>query len=299
MLHCAVVCKRLHAIHRPHDRDAPHHARFNACNLESTVARGNSHDPASRFYEALGSIAERVPTHLSCPRGSALAKEQACTVRRPTYSSSTLEETYGAEIPMPLLFSSKTAVTLSGLIHVCEFVHLVPGLPALSSGKPRKQLVASLAMFKLLIVMLSILVATAFAELPSKKYLNLAAIKTMVAAAEAEAQKLHVEVTLCVVDESGNLLFLQKADAASLNTIQFAQRKARHAAFYRSPSKDGADALKKGNVDVLAFPDFFPNQGGLPIQVDGQTVGAIAASGAKSEIDEAIAQAAIDALLKK
>jgi glc operon protein GlcG len=174
------------------------------------------------------------------------------------------------------------------------------GVPrALSSGKPRKQLVASLAMFKLLIVVLSILVATASAELPSKKYLNLAAIKTMVAAAEAEAQKLHVEVTLCVVDESGNLLFLQKADAASLNTIQFAQRKARHAAFYRSPSKEGADALKKGNVDVLAFPDFFPNQGGLPIQVDGQTVGAIAASGAKSEIDEAIAQAAIDALLKK
>jgi len=57
--------------------------------------------------------------------------------------------------------------------------------------------------------------------------------------------------------------------------------------------------LKKGNVDVLSFPDFFPNQGGLPIQIDGQTVGAIAASGAKSEIDEAIAQAAIDALLKK
>jgi len=172
-------------------------------------------------------------------------------------------------------------------------------VPRFSSGKSRKQLVASLAMFKLLIVVLSILVATASAELPSKKYLNLAAIKTMVAAAEAEAQKLHVEVTLCVVDESGNLLFLQKADAASLNTIQFAQRKARHAAFYRSPSKEGADALKKGNVDVLAFPDFFPNQGGLPIQVDGQTLGAIAASGAKSEIDEAIAQAAIDALLKK
>jgi len=154
-------------------------------------------------------------------------------------------------------------------------------------------------MFKLLVVMLSVLAAMASAELPTKKYLNLAAIKTMVAAAEAEAQKLHVEVTLCIVDESGNLLFLEKADSASLNTIQFAQKKARHAAFYRSPSKDGADALKKGNIDVLAFPDFFPNQGGLPIQLDGQTVGAIAASGAKSEIDEAIAQAAIDALFKK
>ena len=157
-----------------------------------------------------------------------------------------------------------------------------------------------LPMLKLLCVALTLLVATSFAaDLPAKKYLNLAAIKTMVAGAEVEAKKRNVEVTLCIVDESGNLLFLQKADAASLNTIIWAQKKARHAAFYRAPSKDAADALKKGNVEVLAFPDFFPNQGGLPIQLDGQTLGGIAASGAKSEIDEAIAQAGLDALFKK
>src|SRR6266478_4566904 len=157
-------------------------------------------------------------------------------------------------------------------------------------------------MLKLGIMILTLIttIATVYsADLPSKKYINLAAIKTMVAAAEAEAKRQNVEVTICIVDESGNLLFLQKADAASLNTIQFAQRKARHAAFYRSPSKDGADAVKKGNVEVLSFPDFFPNQGGLPIKADGQTLGGIAASGAKSEIDEAIAQAALDALFKK
>jgi glc operon protein GlcG len=154
-------------------------------------------------------------------------------------------------------------------------------------------------MIKPLFVMLGIVVAASAADLPSKKYLNLAAIKTMVAAAEAEAAARNVQVTLCVVDESGNLLFLQKADGASLNTIQFAQKKARHAAFYGSPSKNGADALKNGNTDVLAFPDFFPNQGGLPIKVDGRTIGGIAASGAKSEIDEAIAQAGIDGLFKK
>src|SRR5271155_3433592 len=154
-------------------------------------------------------------------------------------------------------------------------------------------------MLKLLLVLFSFFAATPPTDLPTKKYLDLASIKTMVAAAEAEAKKRNVEVTICVVDESGNLLFLEKADAASLNTIQFAQKKARHAAFYRSPSKDGADAVKKGNTEVLAFPDFFPNQGGLPIQVDGQALGGIAASGAKSEIDEAIAQAALDALFKK
>lgn len=140
---------------------------------------------------------------------------------------------------------------------------------------------------------------TSAADLTTKKSLNLAAIKAMAAAAEAEAEKRGVQVTLCIVDESGNLLFLQKADAAGLNTIQFAQKKARHAAIYRRPSKDAADSLKAGNLQVLAFPDSFPNQGGLPIKIDGQTIGGVGASGAASEVDEAIAQAAIDALMKK
>jgi len=152
---------------------------------------------------------------------------------------------------------------------------------------------------KLLVLFVGLVTTISRAELPTKKYLNLAAIKTMVAGAEAEAQRLHVEVTICIVDDSGNLLFLQKADAASINTIVWAQKKARHAAFYRSPTKDAADTLKKGNLDVLAFPDYFPNQGGLPILVDGQILGGIAASGAKSEIDEAVAQAGLDALLGK
>ena len=112
------------------------------------------------------------------------------------------------------------------------------------------------------------------ADLPSKKYLNLAAIKTMAAAAEAEAAKRNVKVTLCIVDESGNLLFLQRGDGTGLNTIQFAQRKAKHAALYRRASKAAADQLKGGNTQVLVFPDAFPNQGGLPIQVDGETIGA-------------------------
>ena len=154
-------------------------------------------------------------------------------------------------------------------------------------------------MLKLLAVMLSLVAITAAVDLPSRKHLNLAAIKVMVAAAEAKAKSLNVEVTICIVDESGNTIFLEKGDSTSLNTLDFARKKARHAVLYRSPSREGQESLKKGNVDVLTFPDYFPNQGGLPIQVDGETIGGIAASGAKSEIDEAIAQAAIAALLKK
>lgn len=153
-------------------------------------------------------------------------------------------------------------------------------------------------MFRILVLLAVGMVAARAVELSEKKALNLQAIKVMVAAAEAEAQTRNVHVTICVVDESGNLLFLEKGDGAALNTIEFAQRKARHSAFYKSPSRNGAEAVKKGDLAVLDFPQFFPNQGGLPIQVNGDTIGAISASGAKSEIDEAIAQAGIDALMK-
>src|SRR5436190_15307287 len=121
-------------------------------------------------------------------------------------------------------------------------------------------------MVKLSILLLSALLFAMAADLPSRKYLNLAALKIMAAAAEAEAQKRNVQVTICIVDDSGNVLFLQKADGAGINTIQFARKKARYASLYSRPSKAGADQLKSGNLQVLAFPDAFPNQGGLPIK---------------------------------
>src|SRR6266436_5165970 len=110
-------------------------------------------------------------------------------------------------------------------------------------------------MHTLLAMLLTSATLACAAELPSRRYLNLAAIKAIVAASEAEAHKRNVQVTICIVDESGNLLYLQKADGAGLNTIQFAQKKARHAALYGRPSKDGADQLKSGNLQVLVFPN--------------------------------------------
>ncbi len=153
-------------------------------------------------------------------------------------------------------------------------------------------------MIKLVVFFLSVAFLASAVDLPLKKYLNLAALKTMVAAAETEAQKRNVQVTICIMDESGNLLFLQKADGSGLNTIQFAQKKAKYAALYGRASAVAEESLKKGDLGILVFPDGFPNRGGLPVKVDGKTIGSIACSGAASEVDEAISQAAIDALLK-
>lgn len=153
-------------------------------------------------------------------------------------------------------------------------------------------------MRKLLVVLLfSLPCLVPGGELTAKKSLNLAAIKTMVAAAEAEAKNRKVDVTICIVDDSATVIFLQKGDRASINTLAFAQKKAKHAALYGAPSKNAQDQLKAGDISVLIRPESFANQGGLPIKIDGQTIGGISTSGAASEIDEAIAQAGIDALL--
>ena len=155
------------------------------------------------------------------------------------------------------------------------------------------------SLIKWTIALLGLTLTASAADLPSKKYLDLKSIKALVAAAEAEAERQHVSVTICIVDESGNLLFLEKGDTAPLNTLNWAQKKARHAAFYNAPSKSAEDTVKQGHVEALAYPEFFPNQGGLPIVVDGQLVGGMAASGAKSEIDEAIVRVALEVLAKK
>ena len=132
-------------------------------------------------------------------------------------------------------------------------------------------------------------------DLPSKKVLNLAALKSMAATVEAEALKRNVHVTLAIVDDSLNLLYLEKGDQAALNTIAFAQKKARHSAAFHQPSRLAADAVKGGNLSSILMPDYFPNQGGLPIKIEKETIGGIGVSGATSDVDEAIAQAALDA----
>ena len=154
-------------------------------------------------------------------------------------------------------------------------------------------------MFKLVALVLVPAMTMLATDLPSKKYLNMAAIKTMVAASEAKAKELNVGVTICIVDESGNLLFLEKGDGASLNTLQFAQKKARDAAAYGSPSREAAECgQERAMWKTWLFLTSFPTRAVCRFEVDGQVLGGIAASGAKSEIDEQIAQAGLDALLK-
>jgi glc operon protein GlcG len=133
------------------------------------------------------------------------------------------------------------------------------------------------------------------AQLADKKVLTLAAAKTMAAAAEAEATRNGWNLAIVILDDGGNLLYLQRMDGVQLASLQVAQAKARTALLYRRPTKDFADRLATGN-SALAMPEVMPLEGGLPIIVNGQVIGSIAASGATGAQDAQAAQKGIDAL---
>jgi len=140
-------------------------------------------------------------------------------------------------------------------------------------------------------------VALAAAQSVVKHSLSSAAAKKAVAACEALALRNGWTETIAVVDEAGNQLNFLKMDGAALNTIDFALGKARTALRVQAPSTDLLDRLAKGQSQVLAW-GLLPGKGGLPIQVGGETIGAIGVSGSGSDSDELCARAGVEAALK-
>ena len=139
----------------------------------------------------------------------------------------------------------------------------------------------------------------AYAQLADKKVLTLAAVKEIANAAEAEAKRNGWNLVIVVVDDGGNLLYLERMDGVQLGSIAIATQKARTAAFYRRPTKEFADRMAGGSNTAIAMPDVMPLEGGLPIVVDGQTIGAVGASGATGAQDAQAAQAGVAALMAK
>ena len=131
----------------------------------------------------------------------------------------------------------------------------------------------------------------------SKPCLTLDDTRRIAAAAEAEALKNQWVVTIAVVDDGGHLLWLQRLDGAAPISAQIAPAKARTAAVGRRESRVYEEMINQGRVSFLSAPSLEGMlEGGVPITVDGQCVGAVGVSGVKSTEDAQIARAGITAL---
>jgi glc operon protein GlcG len=148
-------------------------------------------------------------------------------------------------------------------------------------------------MKKLLFAGLMFASSFAHAQLATKKSLTLEAAKKIVAAAEAEATKNKFTMVICVVDDGGNVLMLERMDGTQLGSVQVAQDKAMTALNFKRPTKALEDAVAGGRNAVLKLTGAIPIEGGLPITIDGQIIGAVGASGGSSPQDAQVAAAGV------
>jgi len=128
---------------------------------------------------------------------------------------------------------------------------------------------------------------------PYGQPITLAQAERAIVAARTEAARLKSgEIAIAVADTHGELVAFVRMDDTAIHSILYAQLKARAAArvrrFTATPPPEIAAA-------VATTPDFVGTPGGVPIVVNGKTIGAIGVSGAE-DADLAIAKAAAKAV---
>lgn len=154
--------------------------------------------------------------------------------------------------------------------------------------------VTMLSAFLLSLILLHI----SHAQVISKKTLTLDGAKQVIAAAVAEAKRLNAPGgAIAVVDDGGNLIAVERLDGTFAAGALISIGKARTSAIFKKPTSFFEKIIREGRTPMVALNDFTPLQGGVPIEVDGQIVGAIGVSGASSaQQDEELAIAGAKAL---
>lgn len=131
----------------------------------------------------------------------------------------------------------------------------------------------------------------------SKPVLTLEGAKLAGEAAARYAKNNDAAPSIAVVDDGGHLLYFTRSETGFAAGANVSIGKARTAAIFKKPTKDFEDTINKGRFTMTALSDFTPLQGGVPIVREGQVIGAIGVSGAKSaQQDEDVAKAGATAV---
>jgi glc operon protein GlcG len=138
--------------------------------------------------------------------------------------------------------------------------------------------------------------ASAQAMVREQKVITSAGARAMVDACTAWAEHNHMTLAMTVLDWAGNELDSHAMEGAAANSIDTALLKAKSALRWRRPTSEVNQMVRSGQNLAPTFMHDFPQQGALPIMIDGDMIGAMGVSGADGE---KCAQAAIDAVFKK
>jgi uncharacterized protein GlcG (DUF336 family) len=156
-------------------------------------------------------------------------------------------------------------------------------------------------MKKLLHLVLALMLAATALYARAQGYgtpITLEQARKVMAAAEAEARKSSLNLSIAILDTGGHMVLMQRMDGAFFASAQVARDKAWSAAAYRRPGKALQDRLATGGAEIriLRLQGASPIEGGDPLLADGKVVGAIGVSGGSGEQDGVVARAGVAAL---
>ena len=129
-----------------------------------------------------------------------------------------------------------------------------------------------------------------------KAVLTQTEVSLMLDAARQEANSQGWAVSIAIVDDGGHLLAFERLDEAGAISSYIAIEKARTSALGRRESKGYEEMVNGGRTAFLSAPLLTSLEGGVPVIVDGQVIGAVGVSGVKAEQDAQVAKAGIAAL---
>src|SRR5947209_4755980 len=112
--------------------------------------------------------------------------------------------------------------------------------------------------------------------------INIATAEAVGKACVEEATKQGVKVSIAIIDQFGEPVYLYRMDGQNKVNIDTAMMKARTVLNTRQPSKATMNAVLQGRSSELRQYSFgnFANSGGLPIVINGnQFIGAIGVGG--------------------
>jgi glc operon protein GlcG len=189
-----------------------------------------------------------------------------------------------------LNLKSQVLVPQPGLTRGCRENYISRRRPATGPWAITEEDQMSRLLVKLqvaLIIWLGTMCALAQAPNPYGPAVSVENAKKAASAALAEARKSDWKMAVAVVDTGGILVYYEKMDNTQVGSADIAIEKARTAVRFKRPSKAFQDLVAGGGAGlrVLGLPGAVPIEGGIPLMIDGQIVGAIGVSGDAADHD--------------
>jgi len=119
-----------------------------------------------------------------------------------------------------------------------------------------------------------------------KQILTLSLAQKVMDAGREMARSLDAGGAIAIVDDGGHLLLLSRPETTFPAAAEVATDKARTAAIFRKSTADFENAIKGGRTSLVAVGPMTPLEGGVPIVIGGQVVGAVGVSGAHSSAED-------------